>query len=57
MFGFTIIKTSKVEDLECDKVALTTRCKNLTDEVTELRAKIDRMTGGLRQNRKAKQPA
>jgi uncharacterized coiled-coil protein SlyX len=48
MFGYTIIKMSKLEDLQAAEVSLTARCTNLSDEINELRAKIDRMTSGLR---------
>lgn len=47
-FGYTIIKTSELEDLQGGYLALTTRCENLSDEIGELRSFKDRMMAPLR---------
>lgn len=43
MFGYTIIKTSELDDLQGGYLALSTRCANLLHELTETRAKLDRI--------------
>lgn len=48
MFGYTIIKTSELEDLQAAKISLTTRCTNLSDEIKDLRGKLNRILAPLK---------